>query len=303
MSPVIVGCGYVGSEVARLLQAEGHDVSAVARTSASLEVLAGLGISTFQADLDAPAGGESPALRLAGRQVFYFVPPPGEGREDWRLRAWLRFRETDRPRRVVYISTTGVYGDCSGDWVAEDRPVKPRADRAWRRWDAEQALSSWSEASGVEVVILRVAGIYGPRRLPLARIRSGEPIVRRDEAPYTNRIHVDDLSALSVAAMRHGLSGRVYHACDGRPGNMTDYFHRVADAAGLPRLPEIPLAEAEGRLSLGLLSYLRESRRLSNRRAREELGVTFRFPNLDAGLADCLPRSGGRDAISRSASR
>ncbi len=289
---LVVGCGYVGRRVARLLQAEGHDVAAVVRGSASVARLGALGVHAWAADLDSIAGGGSPALPVDDCPVFYFVPPPGEGREDGRLRAWLNARETGVPGRVVYISTTGVYGDCGGDWVEEDRPLNPTADRAWRRRDAEQALLSWSEASGVEVVILRVAGIYGPGRLPLARIRSGAPIVRRDEAPYTNRIHVEDLASLCVAAMRHGLPGRVYHACDGRPGNMTDYFHQVADAAGLPRLPEIPLAEAEGRLSPGLLSYLCESRRLGNRRAREELGVTFRFPDLDAGLADCFQRRG-----------
>ncbi len=287
---LVVGCGYVGRRVARLLQADGHAVEAVVRASASVARLKALGVRARLADLDSIEDGGLPALPAAASSVFYFVPPPGEGREDSRLRAWLHACGTGIPRRVVYISTTGVYGDCGGDWVEEDRPPNPGADRAWRRRDAEQALLSWSEASGVEVVILRVAGIYGPGRLPLARIRSGEPIVRRDEAPYTNRIHVDDLASLCVAAMRRGLPGRVYHACDGRPGNMTDYFHRVADAAGLPRLPEIPLAEAEGRLSPGLLSYLRESRRLRNRRAREELGVTFRFPDLDAGLVDCLRR-------------
>jgi len=186
---------------------------------------------------------------------------------------------------VVYISTTGVYGDCGGAWVDESRPVNPLAPRAKRRWDAECAWQAWRKASGRELVILRVPGIYGPDRLPLERLRAGLPLVRESEAPYTNRIHADDLAEVCVAAMRRGHDGEVYNACDGHPGTMTDYFNRIADLAGLPRPPQIPLAEATERLSEGMLSYLRESRRLDNRKMREELGVTLRYPSLEQGLA------------------
>jgi nucleoside-diphosphate-sugar epimerase len=191
-------------------------------------------------------------------------------------------------RRIVYLGTTGVYGDCGGDWVDEDRPVRPSVDRARRRWDAETRLRDWSAHTGGELVTLRVAGIYGPGRLPLERLRSGQPMVAQDDAPWTNRIHADDLAAVCVAAMERGRSGAVYNVSDGNPGNMTDYFNSVADAAGLPRPPVIRMADAGGRLSEGLISYLRESRRLSNRRMLDELGVVLRYPTLEEGLRACL---------------
>jgi nucleoside-diphosphate-sugar epimerase len=139
-------------------------------------------------------------------------------------------------------------------------------------------------------VILRVAGIYGPGRLPLERIRKGLPLVREEDAPYSNRIHADDLVAVCIAAMKHGPAGSVYNVCDGHPSTMTDYFFRVADEAGLTRPPVISLEDAQGTLSPGMMSYMRESRRLSNRRMLEELGVRLRFPSLEEGLRNCIAR-------------
>jgi nucleoside-diphosphate-sugar epimerase len=133
-----------------------------------------------------------------------------------------------------------------------------------------------------------VAGIYGPGRLPLERIRRGLPLVCEEEAPYSNRIHADDLVDTCVAAMERGRSGAVYNVCDGNPTTMTDYFFRVADATGLARPPVLSLEDAEGALSAGMMSYMRESRRLSNRRLREELGVVLAYPDLAAGLPSCL---------------
>jgi nucleoside-diphosphate-sugar epimerase len=172
--------------------------------------------------------------------------------------------------------------------VDEDRPARPEADRALRRWDAEQTLQCLRASAATTLVILRVAGIYGPGRLPLERIRAGLPLVRPEEAPWSNRIHADDLVSTCVAAMDYGADGAIYNACDGNPSTMTDYFFQVADAAGLPRPPVVPLGEAEGQLSAGMLSYMRESRRLSNRRLVKELGVKLRDPTLAQGLPSCL---------------
>ena len=136
--------------------------------------------------------------------------------------------------------------------------------------------------------MLRVAGIYGPGRLPLERIRQGVPMVREAESPYSNRIHVDDLATVCMAAMERGRPGAVYNACDGNPSTMTGYFLAIADAAGLSRPPLIPMAEAAGQVSEAMLSYLGESRRLSNRRLTEDLGVVLRYPTLAHGLPICL---------------
>jgi nucleoside-diphosphate-sugar epimerase len=281
---LIIGCGYVGERLARQYLDRGRSIQAVVRSSEGVERLARLGIVGFRKDL---ASDELTDLPFVGAQVFHLAPPPSRGVEDTLTRRLVgAFGQAGNPSRVVYVSTTGVYGDCGGAWIDESWPVRPDADRACRRWDAEQTLGRWSQETGGELVVLRVAGIYGPGRLPLERIRQGLPLVRPEEAPYTNRIHVVDLVAALVAAMQRGVNGAVYNVCDGHPSTMTDYILAVADAAGLPRPPLIARAAASAKLSEGMLSYLAESRRLSNRRLVEELGVSLRYPTLRDGLRD-----------------
>ena len=284
---LIIGCGYMGCLVGAEYLSRGEAVAGVVRSDTSAQRLRELGIRALRVDLDA---GVAPVLPSRGEDLFYFAPPPAAGSTDPRLRRLLAgFAASGQPRRIVYISTTGVYGDCQGRWVDETWPLHPQADRARRRVDAEQALNEWSRASGGELLILRVAGIYGPGKLPLERLRQGLPVVRVSESPFTNRIHAEDLVQVCVAAMERGVPGLVYHACDGHPGTMAEYFRLLAERAGLPPPPEIPLAEAVERLSPGMLSYMRESRRLSNRRIVEELGVVLKYPTLEQGLAACFP--------------
>jgi nucleoside-diphosphate-sugar epimerase len=282
----IVGCGYVGRRVAAAEQARGNRVSALARTPESAEAQRAVGIEPVRGDLDdrdSLAG-----LDVAGQGVYYFAPPPATGARDTRMAAFLAAIAPRAPRRIVYISTTGVYGDCHGEWVDETRAPNPTADRARRRLDAEQQLQAFGARTGCEAVILRVPGIYGPDRLPVERLRKGLPLLREDEAPWSNRVHADDLVAACVAAMARGRTGAVYNVSDGHPSTMTDYFRRVADALGLPRPPEISRVEAGDRIDAGMLSYLAESKRIDNRRMREELGVAPRYPTLAEGLATCL---------------
>jgi nucleoside-diphosphate-sugar epimerase len=284
---IIVGCGYVGRAVARYYVERGQSVVGIVRSDDSAAAVQATGARALQLDLTHGPLDALARLGLRGERVFHFAPPPGDGEEDpLTARLVEVFDREGPPKRLVYIGTTGVYGDCGGAWVNEDRPPRPVASRARRRWDAEQRLRAWSDASGADLVILRVAGIYACDRLPLERIRSGQPVVCADEAPWTNRIHAQDLLAVCIAAMERAPAGGLYNVSDGHPSTMTDYFHRVADAAGLPRPDEIPLAEAPGKVSPGMLSYLAESRRLDNRRMLAELGVTLRYPELAAGLAD-----------------
>lgn len=283
---LIVGCGYIGRLVGATYLAAGETLAGVVRSAESAQRLADTGIRALRMDLDAEPLAPLPSV---GERLFYFAPPPDSGSTDPRLRRVLAgFSTSGQPGRIVYISTTGVYGDCGGDWVDETRPVHPEVDRARRRADAEQALWDWAAETGGELIILRVAGIYGPGKLPLERLRKGLPVVRAEESPYTNRIHAEDLVQVCRAAMERGVPGRVYHACDGHPSTMAEYFGRLAELAGLPAPPQIPMQEAAERLSPGMLSYMRESRRLSNRRILEELGVELKYPTLDAGLRASL---------------
>ncbi len=282
---LIVGCGYLGRRLAARLGAEGRSTLCTVRSEASRAALAEAGFDSLRADLD---DDDLPELPSAGARLFYLAPPPAPGDRETRIRGLLaRLEGVAAPRRIVYISTTGVYGDCAGGWVDERSAVDPAASRAQRRLDAERALHEWGERGGA-FVVLRVPGIYGPGRLPLERIRQGLPLVRPEEAPYTNRIHVDDLVSACIAAMERGRPGEVYNAADGHPSTMADYFCRIADLAGLPRPPLVGLAEAERVLSPGMLSYQRESRRISNRKLLHELGVELRYPTLESGLPACL---------------
>jgi nucleoside-diphosphate-sugar epimerase len=284
---LILGCGYIGRRVARRYLEQGTSVLGVVRSATSAAELDADGIPSLACDL---ASDRIADLPLPEARVFHFAPPPTRGLEDIHTRRLVSaFERVGHPKRVVYISTTGVYGDCGGAWVDESWPLQPTADRARRRWDAEQSLRQWARGSARDLVVLRVAGIYGPGRLPLERIRQGLPLVREDEAPFSNRIHADDLVEICIAAMERGRPGGVYNVCDGHPTTMTDYFRRVADAAGLPGPPEISMREADEQLSVGMMSYMRESRRLSNRRLLEELQLTLHYPDLDSGLRASLP--------------
>jgi nucleoside-diphosphate-sugar epimerase len=287
---LIAGCGYVGQRLAQALP-EGR-IRGLVRRVESLGMLEKQGITGLRRDLDQPGKID---WSTAGAAVWYLVPPPRSGVVDLRLKHFLRaLNASGPPRRVVLLSTTGVYGNCQGEWVDENRPPAPVADRARRRLDAERQLQQWGEQTGVEWVILRVAGIYGPGKLPLDRLRQGKPMVAEKDAPWTNRIHVHDLVQVCLAAMERGRSGRIYNVTDGHPGNMAHYFNRVAEAAGLSRPPVIDLARARNSLSRGMRSYLAESRRIDNSRMLRELGVTLRYPDLDKGLGACFPEN---DAI------
>ncbi len=285
---LIVGCGDIGRRVARLYGAGGDAVVAVVRRPAAAADLAAEGIASLVADLDDPA--TLAELPTGGALVFYLAPPPSPGVADPRINAFLDGPARARPpARVVYISTSAVYGDCGGQWVSEERTPAPTTDRGRRRLAAERALLDWQRTTGVPAVILRVPGIYGPGRLPERRLREGLPVLRPEDSPYTNRIHADDLAAVCAAAAERGRPGAAYNVSDGHPSTMTDYFNRIADLLALPRPPTVDMAEARRVLSPGMLSFLQDSRRLDNRRMREELGVTLRYPELDAGLSTCIP--------------
>jgi nucleoside-diphosphate-sugar epimerase len=278
---IIVGCGYIGRRVAARLLAQSCTPTGLVRSVASAAAARAAGIAPLQVDLDH----DIPAL--AAREIYYFAPPPGEGEQDTRMRRFLAAL-TVSPRKIVYISTSAVYGDCKGAWIDETQPLSPATGRGLRRLDAERQLVTWADAHDSQWLILRVPGIYGPDKLPLARLRKGLPVLSEDESPYTNRIHGDDLAAICVAAMQSDRHHTVYNVSDGHPSNMTDYFFRVADAAGLPRPPVVSRAQADAVLSAGMLSFLQDSRRMKNDRLLRELGIELQYPDLDAGLAACF---------------
>ncbi len=287
---LILGCGYVGTRLGLRERADGHSVCGTARSEARLAALAALGIASRRLDLSAPA----PAWlheAAAGAFVYYTVPPPRTGEHDAHARTVAPVLADARPRQVVLISTSAVYGDCAGAWVDEVRAPTPGSARGRRRLDAERVFAETLVEAGSALAILRVPGIYGPGRLPYERLRRGEPVLEPGSAPYSNRIHVDDLVSACRAAARTARDG-VYNVADGYPSSMTDYFFRAADALGLPRPPTVTPTEAETVLGAGMREYLAESKRLDTRRMREVLGVTPRFADLDAGLRHAVASNG-----------
>ena len=184
----------------------------------------------------------------------------------------------------MYISTTGVYGDCAGRRIDETCAVQPISARARRRVDAERQLRAFGRR-GVVVSILRAPGIYAAERLPLARLAEGKPVLRADDDVFTNHIHADDLAAALTQALRHGRPNRAYNVVDDAAMPMGDWFDLLADSFGLPRAPRLPRDQAMARLSPMQRSFMGESRRLRNRRLKGELGLRLRFPTVYEGIA------------------
>ncbi|MBE0509811.1 MAG: SDR family oxidoreductase [Chromatiales bacterium] len=293
---IIIGCGDVGTRLARRWRTAGVDVAALFRSALRSgdrqQQLQSQGIAILHADLDQPetlAPLQAPGLH--GRVLYYLAPPPGEGERDSRIEHFLACLGKDNcPQQLIYMGTSGVYGDSGGAWVDEECPTQPQTGRAIRRLAAETALRQASQELGFSLTLLRVGGIYGPGRLPEARLRQGLPVLRETECGYSNRIHVDDLLGICIAAAEHPQPGqRVFNVSDGKPGNMTEYFLAVAQALGLPPPPQLSLAEARQQLSPAMLSYLGESRRMDSRKVLRELAYQLRYPDLASGLRDIEP--------------
>lgn len=284
---LIVGCGHVGKRVATMAMEVGARVTALVRSEEKRATLEGIGIATVSGNLDQPDSLRN--LPTGGATVVYLAPPPGGGFSDPRMRNFLAaIAPGEEPEKVVYISTSGVYGDCAGRWVTEQTPVHPQTSRGRRRLDAETALIEWAGQRAVAAVILRVTGIYGPEYTPMVRLQSGHPILKAEDAPFTNRIHADDLATVCLAATAKGEGGDVFNVCDGHPATMTEYFVALADAFGLPRPPQVSMAEAREVMSPTMLSYLTESRRMENGKMLSKLGVTLRYPDLQSALPDLV---------------
>ena len=285
---LIIGCGDVGLRVARMLP--GHvKVLALTSSASRLSELRGKNITPLQGNLDEPAS----LRRLAGlgTHVVHLAPPSNDdphGKTDPRTQTLLRtLRLRNMPQALVYGSTSGVYGDCDGEWVSETRGVNPGTSRAHRRVDAEMQLRWFGRSTGVPIHILRIPGIYAPDReggTPRARLLKGAPVLVESDDVYTNHIHADDLARACLAALRHGKPQRITNASDDTDLKMGDYFDLAADLYGLPRPPRISRLDASTQLPVMQMSFMSESRRLNNRRMKTELRLKLLYSNVSAGL-------------------
>jgi nucleoside-diphosphate-sugar epimerase len=277
---LIVGCGDVGMRLIPLLRSR-FRVFALTSQSERLSELRSAGVIPILGNLDSPQS----LYRLKGLAdiVVHLAPPPMQGSLDQRTRNIVAI--LPRHGRLVYVSTTGVYGDCKGAFFDETRPVAPVNARAERRVDAERVLRRWARHHEGKLSILRVPGIYAADRLPLERLRQGTPALLDADDVYTNHIHADDLAQIIALALFRALPLRVYHTVDDSALKMGDYFDQVANAFKLPLPPRVPRAELSKQVSPMLLSFMSESRRLSNERMKTELGVRLRWPAVSDLLA------------------
>ena len=283
---LIVGCGDVGLRAAVGLR---HcRVYALTSDAQRIPALRAAGTTPLLGNLDAPRS----LRRLAalGERVLHLAPPPGAGPIDSRTRALVQaLRQRTAPRALVYGSTSGVYGDCAGQWVSESRPPAASTARAQRRVDAEGQLRGWGRGSQghPRVSVLRIPGIYAPDRVggtPEARLRKGTPVLQRSDDVFTNHIHADDLARACVLALWRARAQRLYHVADATELRMGDYFDLAADLYGLPRPPRISRAQAQAEMPPLQLSFMSESRRLRTDRLQRELRLRLRYPTVLHGL-------------------
>jgi nucleoside-diphosphate-sugar epimerase len=286
---LLIGCGDVALRTADLLHPKVR-LYGLTRRPEDVSKLRAHGVVPIVGDLDRLASLRR--LKAAPFAVLHFAPPPSEGRDDPRTQKLIAAltRARSIPQRFVYVSTSGVYGDCGGARVTEMRPRRAQSPRARRRVAAEDRLREWAMRYGVKLSILRVPGIYAETRLPLERIKQGTPVLTSDDDVFTNHIHAADLARATVAALFRAKPNRAYNVTDDAEMKMGGWFDAVADAFHLPRPPRVSWEEAEQRIAPLLLSFMSESRRLVNTRMKHELRVRLRYPTPQSLLDAIAPR-------------
>ena len=310
----IIGCGYIGKKIAGILKDKNINAACFVNSDASISHCVSEGFQVVKFDLDKKTLelDKNTIISFEKSVMVYLVPPPAKGETDSRMQNFIALLSALNypPEKILLISTTGVYGNCNGEWIDEQRKENPQVDRARRRLSAESQLKKYCATLQVPLIIFRVPGIYAADKLPLKRISSGEPIVNAQDSGFTNRIHALDLARFCVEgllenvvttenawaenagsnntgannARLNNVCSEIFNCCDGQPSTMNDYFMKVADAVKLPRPKEISLQQARQQLSAGMLSYLAESKRISNKKLLRYFKTEFKYPDLLAGL-------------------
>lgn len=280
---LIIGCGDIAKRIIKLLNGR-YRLYGLIRDHSKAAALRELKITPIIGDLDKP----SSLTKLSGIAdlILHTAPPPSSGDTDLRTTHLINALAKDGmlPQRLVYISTSGVYGNCDGEYVSETRLVNPQTARAKRRINAEKQLRKWAKKFRVNVCILRAPGIYSIDRLPFARLQEALPAISSEEDSYTNHIHADDLARICVATLWKGKGGRTFNATDEHSMKMGDYFDLVADYFNLPHPPRVSRENAQKSLPASLLSFMGESRRLTNSRLKKELRINLRYASVAAAL-------------------
>jgi nucleoside-diphosphate-sugar epimerase len=274
---LIVGCGDVGGRLLPSLL-KTHRVFVLTSQQSKAENFRNQGVVPLVGDLDRP----HTLSRLAklAPTVIHLAPPNPEGLRDKRTQNLIRIlSHGGQVRKFIYISTSGVYGDCGGDWAPEERSPRPQSPRGQRRLDAERQVRAWGVRARLETIIFRVPGIYAGNRLPIDRLRAGTPALLPQEDVYTNHIHADDLARLIYLAIFRPFTQRIFNASDDSHMKMGEYFDLVANTFALEHPPRVSRSELEGLVSPMMLSFMKESRKLKNERL-DEFGFRLKYPTV-----------------------
>jgi nucleoside-diphosphate-sugar epimerase len=274
---LIIGCGDVGMRILPIL-VKTHKVYILTTQESKKESLRSFGARVILGNLD-DLQSLHPLAALA-ENIIHLAPPQQSGTKDQRTRNLLRvLAKGGMTKKIIYVSTSGVYGDCKGDFVSETRLVSPTSPRGQRRLDAEHQLRAWGANSRVQISILRVPGIYASNRLPIERLKAGTPALKSEEDVYTNHVHADDLARMILLTFYRGLPQRILHATDESWLKMGDYFDLVARYFDLPSPKRVGFEELRAMVTPQMLSFMKESRRLRNDRLKE-IGFKFQYPKV-----------------------
>ena len=276
----ILGFGYSARHFVRRFGGAFSHIAGTVRDPANRDDLAGIEVHPFSGSRPARETVE----RICDADVLLVSVPPGSG-GDPAIAAFADVLAAGRQRKIIYLSTIGVYGDHAGSWVDESTPPQAALDRTRMRLAAEQA---WTDVGRGDVAILRLAGIYGPGRNALVTLRTGT--ARRIIKPgqVFNRIHTDDIASAIMAAVHHQGSG-TWNVCDDEPAPPQDVIAYAAELMGVAPPPEEAFETAE--MSAMARSFYASSARVSNAKLKRELGVTLAHPTYRHGL-DALWRAG-----------
>jgi len=276
MNFVIVGAGYTGLSVIKKLS---NDYTTYITRS-----FKGFKCASKIIDLDDNIN----SIDLQGPyNLLYTVPPNPNLEIDNRLPSLLNNIST-LPNRFVYISTSGVYGNHYGRLVNELTSPKPQTTRAKKRVVAEQYLNDWCYKKNIELIVLRVSGIYGPQRLGLERINKNLTIINENEAMISNRIHIDDLTTSCIGALKDKKASGIYNISDGDFRSNTWFIKKLCELKGIPSPKEISYEEAIQTWDKKRVSFLKESRRLDNRKLRDDLKIKLLYSNAEKGIKASL---------------
>ncbi len=289
MKHVLVGYGYTASYLINQLKQTQEPIEAYARNTqkSPTQILDDPFVNLIQRDV--VKQGLLPQSEPF--YLYYFIPPPNSGNQDSFLKKFLSKTNFQLCKAIVYISSSGVYGDHQGAWVDEESECHITTERQQRRMDAEKQFLSMGKHLNLPIIVLRCAGIYGPNRLPIAAANAQRPIIIANEAPFTNLIYVIDLSKI-IAILVSQRNDGIYNTADGNPRHSGFLQQVVAQALKYPLAPTLPFDNIYQQSSNMKRFFIQSSKRLVIKKLRSCLPTDFQFTQQKEAVLQSLTLQG-----------